>query len=260
MAVDLTIMTHRLALAGVRLRHPSASPEEQQRLLRPRILGEKTLARTDRDLVRLVETQSAVVGKKQRSMAPATPYDVLIIVAQALDSLNVRYAVVGSIASSIHGDPRSTNGIDIVVDLREGHVAAFRDLLDAEFFVDLAMMDDATARRASFNVIHRFSPYKVDIFVAGAGTLDMLQLAHATAIPLTDDASTHIQVASAMDTVLAKLVWYQLGNEVSDRQWRDIVSIVKVQGPALDKEYLQRQAVVLGVDDLLARALADGGA
>ncbi len=260
MAVDLTALTHRLALAGIRLRHPGAAPEEQQRLLRQRILGEKTSLRSDHAPVGPTEMHSAVVGKEQRNMTLSTPYDVLTIVAQALDSLNIRYAVVGSIASSIHGDPRSTNDIDIVADLREGHVTAFRDLLDAEFFVDLAMVDDATARRASFNVIHRFSPYKVDVFVAGVGTLDTLQLAHATAIPLTDDASTHIQVASAMDTVLAKLVWRQRGNEVSDRQWRDIVSIVKVQGPALDKKYLQRQAAVLGVDDLLARALAAGGA
>jgi hypothetical protein len=42
---------------------------------------------------------------------------------------------------------------------------------------------------------------------------------------------------------------------VSDRQWRDIVSIVRVQSERLDRAYLERKAPILDVTALLARAL-----
>lgn len=46
-----------------------------------------------------------------------------------------------------------------------------------------------------------------------------------------------------------------MGDEVSDRQWRDILGIVMVQGDRLDERYLRRGAGVLGVTDLFDRAL-----
>ena len=59
------------------------------------------------------------------------------------------------------------------------------------------------------------------------------------------------------DILLQKLRWFRKGGEVSDRQWRDIAAIVRVQGARLDLEYLREGAGVLGVTDLLERALAE---
>jgi len=63
-------------------------------------------------------------------------------------------------------------------------------------------------------------------------------------------------VASPEDTVLAKLEWFRLGGETSERQWWDIVGVLKVTEDA-DRTYLSRWAASLGVADLLERALAD---
>jgi hypothetical protein len=69
------------------------------------------------------------------------------------------------------------------------------------------------------------------------------------------DPDRYLYVYTAEDILLQKLRWYRMGNEVSDRQWRDILGIVLVQGNALDLAYLSRAAEVLNVSDLLEQAL-----
>ena len=77
---------------------------------------------------------------------------------------------------------------------------------------------------------------------------------------MSDDAETARQYATAAeDTLLAKLNWYRLGGEVSERQWRDVLGVLAVQAGRLESEYLFRMAEELGVADLLARALAEAG-
>lgn len=64
-------------------------------------------------------------------------------------------------------------------------------------------------------------------------------------------------VASAEDSVLAKLDWYRRGGEVSEQQWRDVVGILQVQSETLDRDYLRSMAASLRVSDLLERAFTD---
>jgi hypothetical protein len=61
--------------------------------------------------------------------------------------------------------------------------------------------------------------------------------------------------ASPEDTVLAKLEWYRMGGEASERQWRDILGVLKTRAGELDLAYLHQWAGELQVSDLLARAL-----
>jgi len=64
-------------------------------------------------------------------------------------------------------------------------------------------------------------------------------------------------VASPEDTVLAKLEWFRAGGETSERQWADVVGVLKTLAGRLDEAYLKRWAAALGVEDLLERALAE---
>jgi hypothetical protein len=66
-----------------------------------------------------------------------------------------------------------------------------------------------------------------------------------------------LRVASAEDTVLAKLDWFRLGGEVSDRQWSDVVGVLRIQQEALDLDYLAAQAIARGLATLLEQALAE---
>lgn len=173
----------------------------------------------------------------------------------ALEGLGVRYVVGGSLASSIYGEPRATNDVDIVADLREEHVEPFAKVLGDDFYVDVDMIRDAIARRASFNVIHQPSIFKLDVFVPRFDAWTRSELSRGKRIELPSPAGpVTMCFASAEDAVLHKLVWYRLGDEISDRQWRDVLGVLRVQGAALDNRYLDEWAEPLAVADLLARA------
>ena len=75
---------------------------------------------------------------------------------------------------------------------------------------------------------------------------------------LSVEPKIEVVVATAEDTILAKLEWYRKGGEVSERQWRDVLGVLKVQAGALDVDYLYRMADELGVKDLLEKALTEG--
>ena len=86
-----------------------------------------------------------------------------------------------------------------------------------------------------------------------------MQMRRRVLQPVSADGQTKLYVASAEDTVLAKLRWYRETGGASDRQWNDVLGVLKVQGPTLDRAYLREWAVELKLTDLLDRALDDAG-
>lgn len=183
---------------------------------------------------------------------------VCVEVGRILDDLGVPYLVGGSLASSLHGVPRSTQDADLVADLREEHVSPFVAALAKRFYVDEERVRHAVRRRSSFNVLELATILKVDVFVVGGGALDREQMARRERIELPEGAG-ELDLASAEDTVLQKLRWYELGHRVSDRQWRDVLEVLEVQSERLDRTYLERGAEILGVSNLLKRALKETG-
>ncbi len=180
------------------------------------------------------------------------PIGVALRVTKILDGLGILHTIGGSIASSVAGEPRSTIDIDIVAAIDDGHVAALVELLEPEFYVDGAALARAVSDKRSANLIHHDTQVKIDLFVAGATPLDAAQLARRRAVDLD---GRRLYMHPPEDILLQKLRWYRLGGETSDRQWRDVLGIVRVQGDRLDRAYLREQAPVIGVEDLLERVL-----
>jgi hypothetical protein len=186
----------------------------------------------------------------------ANPWLVVADVARVLEALGLRYAVGGSLASSVAGEPRSTQDADISVELPPEHVDALLDGLSAKFYVPAERLRHAARERLSVNIIHLQTAVKVDLFVAGATPIDEEVLRRRVAFS-PRSASHVLYVYTPEDVLLHKLRWYQRGGGTSERQWRDVIGIIRVQGSALDRDYIRRWADALGVADLSARAFAE---
>ena len=127
-------------------------------------------------------------------------------------------------------------------------------LLIGDYYVDKGAVLNAIARRASFNMTHQATGINIDLFIPQNRPFDRNQFARAQAHTLPG-ADRPVNLASPEDVLLNKLIWYELGNRVSDQQWRDAQAIIRVQAGALDLNYLRRWAADLGVADLLETAL-----
>jgi hypothetical protein len=189
--------------------------------------------------------------------SPPEPTTVTLLVTETLERLGVRYAVGGSFASSLHGVFRASVDADIVADLRQEDVEPLVRALGDRFYHDEGAMRRAIGARRSFNVIHLDTMFKVDIFIPKGRPFDGSQLERRKSHVIAHEPERSAFVASAEDTVLAKLDWYRAGGEVSEQQWRDVLGILEVQGGGLDLPYLRSMAASLSVADLLERALSE---
>ncbi len=182
-------------------------------------------------------------------------------VVDALHSLGVAYYVGGSLASSTHGMPRASIDADVIADLEHRHVAPLVSRLQETYYLDEGRVRDAVDARRSFNLIHLATMFKVDVFASKRRPFDAGAMQRARPHPFGDAPDAlQFRVASAEDTILAKLEWFRSGGEVSERQWADIVGVLKAAGNLLDRAYLDRWALSLSVADILARARAEADA
>lgn len=190
--------------------------------------------------------------------ALAEPLAVSLLVAGYLDDLGVRYLVGGSVASSLLGLPRATLDADLVADLDFPHVGPFVAALGDAFYADSDAIHDALRRRSSFNVIHLPTAFKVDIFVMHRDPYSHAEMDRRIEMVVGEGTQRTLFVATAEDMILQKLDWFRRGGGVSDRQWNDVLGLVKIRGASLDRVYLARWAPILRLEDLLANALAGG--
>ena len=174
-------------------------------------------------------------------------------VATALGRLGVGFYVGGSVASTYHGAIRSTMDVDLVCELRSEQVAAF----GPEGYVSEPAVRDAVERRSCFNVIHLPTAFKVDVFVSRGRPFDVAAMSRAAPQPLGGDRPLAVPIATAEDSIIAKLEWYRLGDEASERRWDDVLRLVALLGDTLDVAHMRLMAASLGVGDLLERLLID---
>jgi hypothetical protein len=173
-------------------------------------------------------------------------------VAGALERAGIRYLIGGSVASSARGVPRMTIDVDLLVELAEEQADGLVTALGRDWYADADAIRASLRLGRPFNVIHMSSGQKFDIFPA-VSEFHRAELERASRLPVGGGDARRYPVASREDILLAKLVWFRQGGEVSDRQWSDITGLAG-GGDGLDGGYLEEWANRLGVRDLLDRA------
>ena len=180
---------------------------------------------------------------------------VTLLVIDVLEQLQIRYVIGGSLASSLHGIPRATRDADLLADVKPEHTTELYEKLKDKFYISEEAINGALRHRTSFSLIHLETLFKVDIFLPQNRSFDEQQFQNAEPRIITRNPERTAYFASAADTILAKLLWFRQGSDVSERQWNDVLGIYRIQADKLDLEYLQRLATQLGVLDLLTRLI-----
>ena len=185
------------------------------------------------------------------------PIEVTVRVTTILEKLGIPYLIGGSLASTLYGMVRTTQDSDIIAEMHLEHIQPFVLSLQNDFFIDEEMIADAVQHNSSFNIIHRETMFKVDVFIPRARPFQKSQIARAQRQTFDLESEMSANVASAEDTILSKFEWYRMGGEVSERQWRDILGILKIRTGELDLDYLHKWARELNITDLLERAIKE---
>lgn len=231
----------QLAIAGIRHQHCNATTAEIQFHLAVRWLGKETANQLYQNCEGIILDAESIV--------------LALRVAEILEALAVPYLIGGSIASSILGEPRATLDVDIVADLQLSQVQSLVQVMTGEFFIDERMVIEAIERKSSFNIIHLNTMQKVDIFVLSNQPLAQIEMQRRQQLVLTPHPERLAWVASAEDIILQKLI----DNCISDRQWRDVLGVLKVQAERLDFNYLNQWAETLKLESLMTQALREAG-
>ncbi len=179
-------------------------------------------------------------------------------VVKVFEKIGISYYLGGSVASSAYGIARATLDVDLIADLSAQHVNPLTEMLKADYYIDKEMILDAIKRRSSFNIIHLETMLKVDIFIIKDRPYDGVAFQRKRKDTLDEEqGAAEFYFASPEDIILNKLEWFQMGGKVSERQWHDVLGIMKVQSELMDKEYLRHWAKKLGISDLLEQAFRD---
>lgn len=187
------------------------------------------------------------------------PIRVTLQIIEVFDRLNIPYLVGGSMASAVHGVIRSTMDVDIVADIRLDQVDEIAEQLNGIFYIDKEMIRDAIQRKSIFNLIHLDTMFKVDVFLLKQRPFDQNQMRRRVLQLIGENQTEKAYISSAEDIILAKLEWYREGGETSERQWRDILGVLSLQGNQIKLDDLRYWAKNLRVDYLLERALREVG-
>ncbi len=172
---------------------------------------------------------------------------------EALQRAGLPFMVAGSVASSHHGQPRSTQDFDLIVEVGlEQLDVLLAQLPEDQYYVSREAAREAVLRRSQFNVIDLATGFKADLMVLKPRPFSRAEFERRRQVDMNGEL---VWVASPEDVILAKLEWAISSR--SERQWRDVLGIMQTR--ELDWGYLERWASELGVQEDLEHLKQEAG-
>ncbi|MCX7397827.1 MAG: hypothetical protein NT138_09160 [Planctomycetales bacterium] len=167
--------------------------------------------------------------------------------ADALKTLGIPYFVTGSQATIVYGEPRFTNDVDIVIDLRVNQIPEFLQSFEREdFYLSESAVRSAVERRGMFNLIDSTTGGKIDFVVAKNSDFERSRF---TRVRTLEFSTTELVIfASPEDVILKKMQWFT--KDHSDRHVRDILGVLRIQKDSIDLPYIESWLEKLGVTNV----------
>lgn len=177
--------------------------------------------------------------------------DFLARLVTKLESAGIPHMISGSLGSSLHGEPRATNDIDLIIDPTAAQLNLFARSLGEGYYVSPEAAQEAFRNLSMFNVIDYETGWKADLIIRKDRPFSLEEFRRRRP---ADILGVQVSVISPEDAILSKLEWSKQGE--SERQFRDALGIAAVQWGSLDKEYLYRWARELNLEDILETLLS----
>mgnify|MGYP001589980093 CR=1 FL=1 len=180
-------------------------------------------------------------------------HELLKHIANTFESLKIQYLITGSIASIFYGEPRFTNDIDVVADIREEHIPALlKHFPESEFYLSEDAIRDAIRHKYQFNIIHPSSGLKVDIIIRKDDDFNDSRFKRVKRFSPIE--KTEANFSSPEDVIIMKMKYYKGGG--SEKHIRDITSMMKISGEMIDRDYIEYWAKRLALLDIWKAILA----
>ncbi|MHC4696094.1 MAG: hypothetical protein ACYTFA_05050 [Planctomycetota bacterium] len=189
-------------------------------------------------------------------MSKADIVDVIDAVVKTLDAAGIEYAITGSMASGYHGEPVSTQDVDIVVRMTPQQARQVARDLPQRFFRDEETLIETARKGGLVNLIDMDTTFKVDLSVVAATPYHREVFQRRQGMEFEPEGPSYA-VVSPEDIILMKLVWRK--DSRSQKQWENALSVVRVKGASLDWKYLFEQSRKLDVEGDLVKLRDEGG-
>ncbi len=183
------------------------------------------------------------------------PTAIAVLLAQILNTANIPYYITGGVAAIAHGEPRATIDLDVVIAIDLADLPTLAANFEAQGFYVAGLQDVLTGSLRCLNITHLETIENIDLMISGREEYDLIKFDRKRLYTLP--GSGEVAIASPEDVIISKLIWRQ--ESQSDKQWRDILGVLKVQQEKLDFSYLQGWVERFGLEEDWQRAKVEAG-
>jgi len=197
--------------------------------------------------------------RENQKMWIQDPSEIARILHSILEPAGILYYITGGVAALAYGDPRTTRDLDLVIAIDSSNIQTLVTALEAAGFYcpPLAVEAVQAGRETILSVTHSELLLNADLMMNGTTEFDQTKLSRRQLVSISLDENEMFWLISPEDLILAKLQWGQRSQ--SEKQWRDVLGVMKVQGENLDRSYLSQWATAIGLETRLNEALQASG-
>jgi hypothetical protein len=241
MSAKLTQGARQLCLCGLRQTHPSFLSVELAKAIAKAFLGDD------------YSPQFIPTGNEMTWIQDSI--SLAIQLQTIFADLEIPHYITRGVAAATYGEPRTTRDLDMVITLSLDRLDTMVERLENEGFYIPGVEDLRSGRLQTLGITHQETIARADLMLAGSSSFEQEQFNRRRAIKIPNRGTLYL--ASPEDIILNKLRWREQSQ--SEKQWRDILGILKVQGQTLDLDYLNQQANTLKIATPLRQAMIEAG-